>query len=162
MATTALTGALEACAHAAVGDRHQQPDGALRVGVDVVLVSDVADSIATFGSRYLDRIYSPRELADCAGDASRLAARFAVKEAVTKALAPSDAPGWWREIETVRSASGACELRLHGDVAIAAEDKQLSGWGISLTHEGDYSAAVVVGHRQTSARVEQTAKEKAA
>ncbi len=58
----------------------------LRVGIDTVEVAAVEAAIAAHGDRYLERVYTPREVADCNGDAERLAARFAAKEATFKAL----------------------------------------------------------------------------
>ncbi len=71
----------------------------IRVGVDVVAVSDVAESVDRFGDRYLDRIFTPHEVAYCRSEhgsgrgtqgysAESLAARFAAKEAVVKVLRP--------------------------------------------------------------------------
>ena len=69
---------------------------ALRVGTDVVAVHQVADSVARFGPRYLQRVYTDHELDSCAGSptfrAARLAARFAAKEATIKVLRPSRPP----------------------------------------------------------------------
>lgn len=162
MAATSVRRTLDRCAHSALSEATasetpgETSAGRLRVGVDLVVVSEVLDSARTFGARYRDRIYTDGELEEC-GDgcepvsASRLAARFAAKEAVTKVLAPPDAPGWWRDIETVRAASGACQLRLRGTAAGAAERAGLSGWALSLTHEGDYAAAVVISMQSAPA-----------
>ena len=140
---TRIQDALEVCAEAATSPRTEAADS-LRIGVDVVEVAEVAASIGRFGQRYLDRVYTVRELADCGADkpsvlASRLAARFAAKEAVTKVLAPSDAPG---------------SLELHGSAASRAAECGISDWSLSITHEGEYAAAVVLaawrGYRVTA------------
>ena len=111
----------------------------LRVGIDLVQVSRIADSLAQFGDRFLRRIFTDGEIAYATAapgqTAERLAARFAAKEAAKKALA-LDAVGW-RQIEVVRAPSGACTLALHG-IAAAGE------LAVSLSHEGDLAAAVVV------------------
>jgi len=123
------------------------------LGVDLVQVSRVRESIATFGDKYLRRVYTEGEIAYAtAGDPeatpSRLAARFAAKEATIKALDLSEAGVGWREIEVVRSPSGAPSLLLHGAARAAQGDRDLE---VSLSHEGDYATAVVLSTREKRA-----------
>ena len=121
------------------------------VGVDLVRVQDVADSVERFGARYLDRLFTPAEQADCAGEpgvrAERLAARFAAKEAALKVLRPEGARPAWTSIEVVRRESGACDLRLSGTAAALAAAGGITALAVSLTHEHDHAAAAVVGLR---------------
>jgi len=119
----------------------------LRVGVDVVLISRISESLRKFGHRFVQRIFSDREAAyamqSAALAAERLAARFAAKEAAIKAFGWSESSIDWRDIEVVRSDSGACHLELHGHAAqllAAAGHKQVA---LSLSHDGDYAVAVV-------------------
>jgi holo-[acyl-carrier protein] synthase len=120
----------------------------LRVGIDLVSVDAVRDSIRAHGARYLERIYTEAELRDCEGaegtNPERLAARFAAKEATLKALRPSDEAIPWRHIEVVRHPSGWVELELSGRAAASAAAQGLSGFAVSLTHEAGYASAVVV------------------
>lgn len=121
---------------------------ALRVGVDLVQVSQVAESIARFGDRYLRRVYTEGELAYASragGGAPRhLAARFAAKEATVKALDLAAIPIDWRHIEVHREPSGRCALVLHGAVREAADRLRSGPLALSLSHEGDYATAVVI------------------
>ena len=108
----------------------------------------MADSIERFGDRYLTRIYTPHEL-DCARvgdsfDPSTLAARFAAKEATIKVLAPSGAQPPWRCIEVRRSASGACAIALHEGAAEMAKCEGITALAVSMTHESNLAASVVV------------------
>jgi len=75
--------------------------------------------------------------------ASSLAARFAAKEAVAKALG---APGGlrWRDAEVVQLESGRPRLRLHGGVAEEAVAQGIRTWHLSLSHDGGVATAVVV------------------
>jgi len=112
----------------------------LRVGIDLVKASTVAEALAEHGEHYLRRVYSDAEIAQCGGpdgapDPLRLAARFAAKEAAMKVLRPGDAAVPWPSIEVVRDATGA-------ELAAAAG---LTAFALSLTHEDAYAAAVVVG-----------------
>ncbi len=120
----------------------------VRVGIDLVSVPEVSESIARFGSRYLDRVFTPRELQDCAGDAgqlaSRLAARFAAKEAATKVLRPGDQGIAWRSIEVQRAPQGWTELALEGEAAALARAQGLTSFALSISHEGAYATAVVI------------------
>jgi holo-[acyl-carrier protein] synthase len=122
----------------------------LRVGIDLVSVDAVRDSIRTHGARYLERIYTAAELRDCEGAAGtspepeRLAARFAAKEAALKALRPSNEAIPWRSIEVVRHPSGWVELELSGRAAASAVAQGLRDFAVSLTHEAGYASAVVV------------------
>jgi holo-[acyl-carrier protein] synthase len=118
------------------------------VGTDLVLIADVADSIATFGERYVRRVYSPAEIATCAlpaggFDPARLAARFAAKEAVVKALQLTGAVPY-PEIEVRNTALGSPLVTIGGSLAGAGRDRGLCDVSLSMSHEGDYAAAVVV------------------
>ncbi len=133
--------------------------GTLRVGVDLVAVDEVAASVRRFGNRYVDRIFTPHEIAVCresdrpdvpdgaehAYSAASLAARFAAKEAVVKVLRPREARPDWRSIEVHRMAGGWCEIRLSGRAAELAAAAGIDELAVSLTHEAPVAAAVVVG-----------------
>ena len=126
----------------------------VRVGVDICLVADVADSVRCFGDRYRRRIYTDGELEYCSAqptlEAERLAARFAAKEATLKVLRPN---GWWpewRAIEVRRHPDGWCELHLTGAAATLARERDIAALSVSLTHEGPLAAAVVVAQLHPS------------
>lgn len=108
-----------------------------RVGTDLVRTDDVRASVERFGDRYLDRVFTSIERAQTRGDADRLAARFAGKEAVTKVLRPGrDQPVSYRDIEVVSSPStGAPRVRLHGASKRLADASGLVELSLSLTHD---------------------------
>ena len=118
------------------------------VGVDLTRVAEVAASIERFGDRYLRRLFTEHELASCHGHpdtvAAGLAARFAAKEATIKVLKPVAARPEWRSMEVHRAASGACEMRLTDTAARRAAELGITDLAVSLSHEGDLAAAVVV------------------
>ncbi len=110
----------------------------------------VAQSIASFGDRYLQRIFTAGELADSTteqGEPStlKLAARFAAKEATLKVLRPDHRWYDWRSIEVRKAGSGWAELHLHGEAALQAEAQGLRSFSLSLSHECEYAIAVVIG-----------------
>jgi holo-[acyl-carrier protein] synthase len=121
----------------------------IRVGLDLVAVDSVEESLqAAHGDRYLERLFTEREVADCrtaAGiDPERLAARFAAKEATLKVLPASDEGVSWRDIEVRRETSGRVHLELRGRAAELATQATIIELSLSLTHEGGFAAAVVV------------------
>jgi holo-[acyl-carrier protein] synthase len=132
------------------------------VGIDLVMVSRVEASLARFGERFLRRIFTDTEIAYAtsspAQTAERLAARFAAKEAAIKALdlADRNVGIGWRQIEVERGESGKCRLILHGAARAAADDAGVSELSLSLSHEGDYSAAVVLALGQNHKTPEET------
>lgn len=121
---------------------------AIRVGADVTAIDQVADSVTRFGARYLERIYTTHEIDSCVGDlpvrAASLAARFAAKEATIKVLRPVGHQPDWRSVEVRRDANGWCTLALTGHAAALADQAGIADLAVSLTHEGDVAAAVVV------------------
>ncbi len=128
---------------------------ALRVGVDLVHVGEVAAAVECFGDRYVTRIYTDHEISCCRRDGvagsgpayamESLAARFAAKEAVLKVLRPVDVQPAWRSIELHRMAGGWCEIRLSGPAAALADEAGVDGFAVSVSHEATLAAAVVIG-----------------
>lgn len=137
--------------------------GTLRVGMDLVSVDQVVESVRHFGDRYLERVYTPHEIDSCGyrsvavGNTDRLvaqslAARFAAKEAVMKVLRPVGVQLDWRSIEIHQMTGGWCEIRLSGQAAAMATESGIDELMVSLTHESSVAAAVVVGRCETSER----------
>lgn len=137
--------ALVLAPHEPTGWRHMMPGVGLRVGIDLASVDAVRESIERHGERYLERVYTAGELADCAGDPERLAARFAAKEAAIKVLQPGGGePVPWRTIGVRRVQSGAVELELTGEAAALAARAGIRELALSFSHEGGSACAVVV------------------
>lgn len=122
----------------------------MRVGTDICSVKRVEQAYSRFGERFLARILTDAErryaLSSKAHTASRIAGRFAVKEAVSKALGV----GWrglsFKEIEVVKESSGKPGLKFHGRAAKIAAAQNLSNWEISISHEHEYAVAFVLAH----------------
>lgn len=108
-------------------------------------VQDVKDSIAVYGDCYLARVFTPEERRDTADDATRLAARFAAKEAVLKVLRPADNAVPWQDIRIRRHPGGWVEPVLSGQAERLAAEQGLTEFALSISHQGDHAAAVVVG-----------------
>ena len=121
------------------------------VGLDLVDVREVAESVERFGERYLQRCYTPAEVAyamsarDRATSVRRLAARFAAKEAGAKALGTGMSRGvTWLEIEVVREPGGRPAIRFHGRAAEMARRIDARRVALSITHTRDLAMASVV------------------
>jgi holo-[acyl-carrier protein] synthase len=124
------------------------PETTVRVGADVVAIHQVAESVDRFGDRYLERVYTEHELNSCTGSAAvrtaSLAARFAAKEAAIKVLRPTGHQPEWRSMEVRSDPGGWCTMALTGHAAALADQAGISDLAVSLTHEGEVAAAVVV------------------
>ncbi len=119
-------------------------DVLLRTGVDLIEVARVADTLARQGDRFLRRCFTAQEVADAAGQAPALAARFAAKEAVAKALGCGIGDVQWLDIEIRRGARGQPELVLHNTAQTLAAALGLTEWSLSLSHTQEYAVALVV------------------
>jgi holo-[acyl-carrier protein] synthase len=118
------------------------------IGIDVVEVDRIESAIVRHGEPFLARLFTDAERAYCAAqkrEALHYAARFAAKEAVSKALGTGiGGEAGWLDLEVIRDPSGAPKLALHGAAAEFAKGRGISEIQISLTHAKDYAAANAV------------------
>jgi holo-[acyl-carrier protein] synthase len=115
------------------------------VGIDVIEIARVRETLSRHPRRFLARVYTPEEVAFCRGRVPELAARFAAKEAVMKALGTGARGLAWREIEILPNQRGKPLVYLHGQAQARAEAIGLRGIDISLTHSHELAIAAVVG-----------------
>ena len=105
----------------------------------------IAAGIDRFGERFLKRFFTTGERDDCADNPTRLAARFAAKEAVAKALGTGIGDVSWLEIEIrTDGARRRPALHLHGNAAALADSLGLTKWDVSLSHTDTLAIAVAV------------------
>ena len=116
----------------------------LAVGVDMIEIERIARALARHGQRFNQRFFTEQEQAYCAGQVERLAGRFAVKEAVAKALGTGIGPIRWTEIEVVCDGRGKPELHLHGQAHALASAAGLHHWSISLSHTSTHAIGFAV------------------
>jgi len=121
----------------------------LTTGVDIVHIPRVEAALRRHGQRFIERVFTPREVAASHGFPHELAARFAAKEAVAKALGVgmrviSPFGVKFHEIETLRDLLGKPVVALSGQAAEHAQTLGLTEWAISLSHEREYAIAFVV------------------
>ena len=118
----------------------------LRTGIDLIEIERIRRAVAQHGARFLDRVYTVAELRCCDGRMESLAARFAAKEAVAKALGTGI---WrdgvaWTDIEVLKDRSGGPQLSLHGGAATAAAAAGITAGSVSLSHDRSRATAFVV------------------
>ncbi len=117
----------------------------LRTGVDLIEIHRINEAIERLGDAFLQRVYTPAEIAAFAASPQSLAARWAAKEAVAKALGTGLGPIAFTDVEVLRAANGEPILTLHGKAASLAAELGISGWSISLSHTHEHAIAMVVG-----------------
>ena len=113
----------------------------LATGVDIIEIERIQKAMERHGQRFLRRVFTAGELEESAGNPSSLAARFAAKEAVAKALGCGIGPISWQEIEIRRGEARQPLLVLHGAAAELASQQGLQTWSISLSHSLAYAVA---------------------
>ena len=121
----------------------------ITIGVDMVHIPRVERALTRYGPHFIERVYTAREVAASRGFAHELAARFAAKEAVAKALGVgmrvmSPFGVKFHEVETLRDVLGKPIVALSGRAAERAQQLGLTEWAISLSHEREYAIAFVV------------------
>jgi holo-[acyl-carrier protein] synthase len=112
------------------------------VGIDIVEISRIETAI-TRTSGFLERVFTPAEIACYGQKTPSLAARFAAKEAVIKAL--SDPGLNLRDIEVLSAPDGRPLLNLYGQAKEKASCLGIASLEISLSHSQEYAVAFVVG-----------------
>ena len=121
----------------------------LTTGVDLVELARVERLLSRYGDRFLARVFTLAEILYCRGRTAELAARFAAKEAVSKALGVGvrmiARDGiHWQDVEVVGDPRGKPFVRLYGRAAQRAGELGLAEWAISLSHTREHAIAFVV------------------
>jgi holo-[acyl-carrier protein] synthase len=117
-------------------------------GVDIAEVSRIADAIARYGDRFLNKIFTDGEIRYCQSKANkveRFAARFAAKEAAMKALGT----GWnhgvrFRDIEVARKPGQRPTIIFHGKAAQFADKLGTRNIALSISHTAEQAIAQVI------------------
>jgi holo-[acyl-carrier protein] synthase len=121
------------------------------VGIDLVEVQRIENAWKRFGDRFVNRILLPDEIAYCVSHKNPgpfLAARFAAKEAISKAFGTGIGPSLgWHDMEVRHKESGAPYVALHGKGQQLFADHKANQIHLSLTHTATNAAAVAVLER---------------
>ena len=118
------------------------------IGIDIVEISRIKEAEKRWGQRFLERIFTEGEIKYSMIHTStypRLAARFAVKEAMSKAIGTGITNGiTWKDTEVISRDSGRPEILLHGKLRKIAESIGVTGIHVSISHDGDHAIAQVI------------------
>ncbi|MGO0123071.1 holo-ACP synthase [Desulfothermobacter acidiphilus] len=117
----------------------------LGVGTDIVAVARVEEALGRWGERFLQRVFTPAELAlgKKRGEALLFwCGRFAAKEAVLKALGTGRQGVSWREVEILADAQGRPVVEVHGRARLRAEELGVDRFWLSIAHEREYAVAL--------------------
>src|SRR5580704_11606469 len=116
----------------------------LGTGIDIIEVARVAASYEKFGERFVNRILLPDEIAYCLthkNPAPFIAARFAAKEAISKAFGTGiGAQLGWQDMEIRRKESGEPFVVLHGKGRELFDSRGAARLLVSLSHTQNYAA----------------------
>jgi holo-[acyl-carrier protein] synthase len=116
----------------------------IAVGIDIIEVDRVRKVYEHHGERFLRRVFTEREIQQCRGKMNRFAARFAAKEAISKALGTGIHGVAWREMEVVQLRSGRPTVRLHGKAKLRAEQLGISAFDVSMSDLAHFSIAIAI------------------
>ena len=125
----------------------QVPQGATEVGIDIIKVGRIQDTLARFGRRFSNRVLTASEDRYVRDRPETFAGRWAAKEAVSKVLGLGVRGIGWRDIEIVRLPTGQPSIKLHGRAAARAEQLGMGRIAVSITHEAEYAVAIAFGIR---------------
>jgi len=121
------------------------------IGIDIIEISRIRESIEKYGDHFLEKIFTPNEIAYSESKANKYqhyAARFSAKEAVSKALST----GWnsefsWQNIEIFNEPTGMPYVKLSGNLeSFLSTDKELK---ISMSHSRDYVTCVAIIYKKS-------------
>ncbi len=128
------------------------PAGTTELGVDIIKVERIRQSLARFGARFSNRVLTPAEQRYVRDRPETFAGRWAAKEAVSKVLGLGVRGIGWRDIEIDRLPTGQPAVRLHGRAERRAEQLGMGRIAVSISHESDYAIAIAFGVRQSGGR----------
>lgn len=118
------------------------------IGVDIIKIARIERAIASWGERFLHRVYTDSELELYRNHSSSLAVRFAGKEAVIKALGGLSKGFSWKEIEILSDPRGKPLVYLYGNTQNQADSLGLDNFAVSLSDCEEYAIAFVVGEEK--------------
>lgn len=118
----------------------------LGIGIDVVALERVEALCVKHPEHFAQRVFTEKEREHFypTPSVNRIAARFAVKEAVSKALGTGIGPITWQDIETTNTESGQPQVNLYGKAANLAAEKGVKAIHCSISHEKTVAVAMIV------------------
>lgn len=125
------------------------------LGTDICQISRIEAAVKKYGLKFLNKTFTPYEIKYSQQSKrsfyERLSVRFAVKEALSKALGVGiNKLGWseginWKDVELTRNDMGQVSIKLSGKARELAQASSVKEWKVSVSHMGDYATATVIG-----------------
>ena len=115
------------------------------IGTDIIEIARIEQAIAHWGESFLHRVYTDPELRLYHDQPSSLAARFAGKEAIIKAIGQPSEGISWKEIEILSDPDGKPLVHLYGKAQNQADSLGIKELAISLSHSKEHAIAFVIG-----------------
>jgi holo-[acyl-carrier protein] synthase len=128
------------------------PEGTTELGVDIIKVQRIRETLERFGDRFSRRVLTDAERRYVRDRPETFAGRWAAKEAVSKVLGLGVRGIGWRDIEIERLPTGQPAVRLHGRAAERATQLGMGRIALSITHESEYAVAIAFGVRTAGGR----------
>ena len=116
-------------------------------GVDIIEINRIKSVLEKYPDKFLNRIYTKNELDFCKNKPNRLAARFAVKEAVMKTLGTGVKGVGWKDIETLRKPGQRPFVKLHNRALLKSKKLGIENICISISHSKEYAIAFAIADK---------------
>ena len=116
-------------------------------GIDIIEINRIKSVLKKYPDKFLNRIYTKNELDFCKNKPHRLAARFAVKEAVMKTLGTGTKGVGWKDIETIRKPGQRPLVKLHNRALSKSKKLGIKNISISISHSKEYAIAFAVADK---------------
>jgi phosphopantetheine--protein transferase-like protein len=128
------------------------PAGTTELGIDIIRVQRIRETLARFGARFSSRVLTAAEQRYVRDRPETFAGRWAAKEAVSKVLGLGVRGIGWRDIEVERLPTGQPAVRLHGRAEARARQLGMERIAVSISHEAEYAVAIAFGVRSAGGR----------
>jgi holo-[acyl-carrier protein] synthase len=120
------------------------------IGIDIIEIDRIKKSVDDYGNQFLEKVYTPGELEYCLAKKNKyqhLAARFAAKEAIYKAISSNwESELSWQDMEIINAPNGMPEVKFKGTLEkFLSAEKSLK---ISMSHSRDYVACVAIVYKE--------------
>ncbi|MQG19176.1 MAG: holo-[acyl-carrier-protein] synthase [SAR202 cluster bacterium] len=116
-------------------------------GIDIIEINRIKSVLEKFPDKFLTRIYTKNELDFCKNKPHRLAARFAVKEAVMKTLGTGIKGVGWKDIETIRKPGEKPSVKLHNRALEKSQKLGIKNISISISHSKEFAIAFAIAEK---------------
>ncbi|MBA30413.1 MAG: holo-[acyl-carrier-protein] synthase [Dehalococcoidia bacterium] len=115
----------------------------INVGIDIIEIERIQNVKIRYPKRFLKKIFTQNEINYCRDRSPQLAARFAAKEAMMKALGTGIRGVGWKDVEVIRNRGQAPQIKLSGRGKKVGESIGLKNTSLSISHSKDYAVACV-------------------